>query len=97
MPYPQEDPLEKTWFFSFRRAFSDGKKNFTLENLDDATPHGAWMDWSEKQGWVRWQVRSTCDHQCRLGSLTELGRTILDGATQTKSHAQEQLPIIEKR
>ncbi|MBF0109693.1 MAG: hypothetical protein HQL76_11000 [Magnetococcales bacterium] len=58
-------------------AFSGGKKNFVLEDLDDGDPRRAWMAWSETRGWVDWQVRSSCDHQCRLGSLTDLGREML--------------------
>ncbi|MBF0134346.1 MAG: hypothetical protein HQL75_17390 [Magnetococcales bacterium] len=77
---------EAELFDGFRQAFGDGEKDFILEDLDDGSLERGWMRWSEEQGWVTWQVRLTCDHQCRLGKLTEQGQRILAQAKTGRHH-----------
>ncbi|MBF0172541.1 MAG: hypothetical protein HQL83_03730 [Magnetococcales bacterium] len=75
MDHRSEVDLQR--FACFCRAFEEGARSFVLEEVYDGDPERDWMDWSTRQGWVEWQVRSTCDHQCRLGTLTELGQAVL--------------------
>ncbi|MBF0421693.1 MAG: RNA 2',3'-cyclic phosphodiesterase [Magnetococcales bacterium] len=62
---------------AFKLAFANGERNFVLEDSGDGVEEPFWIRWSEQQGWVRWQILSTCDHQCRLGTLTPAGQTVL--------------------